>query len=120
MREYRKRRPRNKVRENLLKRTRYSKSPEKVKAQNKAYYKRNKHKFLARNSRRRKLIQSRTPVWADKRAIELFYRDCPPGYHVDHIIPLRGVKANGLHVVDNLQYLPAIENLKKSNKLQEI
>lgn len=55
----------------------------------------------------------RTPPWADRPAIAMFYRDCPPGFHVDHVIPLRAERASGFHVVDNLQYLPAMENSVK-------
>lgn len=59
------------------------------------------------------------PPWANKEAIKQFYRNCPAGYHVDHIIPLRGRKVSGLHVMENLQYLLAKENLSKGNKFGE-
>ena len=61
----------------------------------------------------------RTPKWLttlEKNKIKELYRNCPTGYHVDHIIPLRGKNVSGLHVLSNLQYLPIKTNLKKSNK----
>lgn len=60
--------------------------------------------------------RDRTPPWADLKAIKAIYAACPSGYHVDHIIPLRGKLVSGLHVPANLQYLPELENLKKGNK----
>jgi 5-methylcytosine-specific restriction endonuclease McrA len=59
------------------------------------------------------------PPWADKRAISKFYRDCPAGFHVDHIVPLRNNAVCGLHILENMMYLPEKENLKKGNKLDE-
>jgi hypothetical protein len=61
----------------------------------------------------------RCPPWADLDAIKQFYLACPAGYHVDHIIPLCGKLVNGLHIRENLQYLPALDNLRKGNRFED-
>lgn len=68
-----------------------------------------KHKFY---------IAERTPSWSDLDLIENFYHNCPKGYHVDHIIPLRGETVSGLHIISNLQYLLPTENRTKSNNFK--
>lgn len=59
--------------------------------------------------------KQRVPQWADLEAIRVFYANCPEGMQVDHIIALQADFASGLHVLENLQYLPAFENLSKHN-----
>lgn len=44
------------------------------------------------------------------------YDNCPPGHHVDHIVPL---SRGGLHHEDNLQYLTASENCRKQIYFQK-
>jgi len=73
-------------------------------------------KVNADSAKRRAAKLQRTPPWANLEKIKEFYLNCPPGYHVDHIIPLQGRNISGLHVENNLQYLTAKENLSKSNK----
>lgn len=68
-----------------------------------------------RQANRRFAQLHRTPKWSETALIRQFYKDRPKGYHVDHIIPLQGRLVSGLHVLANLQYLPAIENLSKNN-----
>lgn len=71
----------------------------------------------ALNKRRKADKLKRTPAWADLPKIKKIYEHCPAGYHVDHIYPLLGETVSGLHVENNLQYLLAIENLRKRNSL---
>jgi hypothetical protein len=69
------------------------------------------------NAKRRGLKLNATPKFANLNKIKEIYKNCPKGFHVDHIIPLNNKLVCGLHVEWNLQYLPAKENLSKSNKL---
>lgn len=64
----------------------------------------------------------RTPVWANKQYIELWYKLAKieeertgRKVHVDHIIPLNGKTVSGLHSEDNMQLLFAEDNIAKSN-----
>lgn len=82
----------------------------------KAWRSRNPGAVNAITAARRADIDKRTPSWADLEAIKFFYECCPAGCHVDHIIPLHGKTVSGLHIAENLQWLPASENMKKSNK----
>lgn len=76
----------------------------------------NKETYNAYLASRKARVRMATPLWADLDAIRQFYFNCPSGHHVDHIIPLNGRDVCGLHDMENLQYLPAQENLKKSNR----
>ena len=62
---------------------------------------------------------ARVVGWSDLEKISAFYAGCPEGYHVDHIVPLQGINVSGLHVLNNLQYLTAEDNIRKNNKFAE-
>jgi hypothetical protein len=80
-------------------------------------YNKKKNKASAiRSTLRQKRLKQATPKWVDLSTIKEFYNNRPEGYHVDHIMPIKGKNFSGLNVLWNLQYLPAQENLKKSNK----
>jgi hypothetical protein len=74
----------------------------------------NKNNFKSQQYYIRKI--KRMVPFTDKEKIREIYLNCPKGYEVDHIIPLKGELVSGLHVHYNLQYLPSSENRIKSNK----
>lgn len=83
----------------------------------------NPDKTRASNSRRRATKRNATPPWADQAAIEAIYSEAlwlqdftGEPYHVDHIVPLKSDFVCGLHVPANLQTLPGVENISKSNR----
>lgn len=69
--------------------------------------------------------QKAKPKWLTKEQrkdivdVYVHMRDCKvttgEDYHVDHIVPLKGINVCGLHVAWNLQVLPADVNIRKSN-----
>lgn len=83
------------------------------------HYINNKHDYIARSSSRKRIIHLATPMWADLDKIKEIYKNCPTGYHVDHIVPLQGKTVCGLHVENNLQYLTVQDNLSKGNSYYE-
>ena len=86
----------------------------------------NPHRVSFHAAMRRDAVAQRTPAWltpADFTEIGRYfekaaYLQAVSGikHHVDHVVPLRGRRVSGLNVPWNLQVLPAVENLKKSNK----
>ena len=97
-----------------------AKNVEKFRLRSRRYYQKNKKYYTAKDAKRRATKLQRTPKWANLKAIAAFYEACPPGYHVDHICPLQGKNVSGLHVIDNLQYLTAAENISKGNKFDPV
>lgn len=88
----------------------------------KSHYEANKPYYMAASAKRRSAKVQQTPSWANEQAIRAFYEEAKRleqetgvRYHVDHIIPLQGQMVSGLHVENNLQVIPANENLSKSN-----
>lgn len=72
---------------------------------------RNRHRAIHGRGSRQRLTAH------DSEEIREFYSNCPRGYQVDHIIPLKGKIVSGLHVLANLQYLPTDANRRKKNKV---
>lgn len=109
-------RKKNKDKLNAITETYRKKNPEKQRQWNLKWVQRYPWKNNCKNIFRRLKVNQQTPKWANKEAIVTFYKNCPKGYHVDHIIPLNGKNVSGLHTLENLQYLSATENLRKGNK----
>jgi hypothetical protein len=112
----------------IRKKLNYEKYKEKHLTQKKEYRALNKGKINALCAARKKVIKQRTPKWVDipekwfiSEAYELAaLRTKMFGFswNVDHIIPLQGKIVSGLHVPNNLQVIPAIENIRKKNKYE--
>jgi len=113
---------RNKTWQQLRTQMKWVAKKEKVIETNNRWAKNNPEKFRLivrnRNKLRKLIVKQQRPQWADTKKIRQIYDNCPNGYHVDHVIPLRGKTVCGLHIETNLQYMPAVENIKKSNKFQ--
>jgi hypothetical protein len=98
---------------------------EKVVAAKRKYAINNKGVINAAVAKREAAKKQRTPNWlspTDLWMIQEIYtlaslRSDYTGisWHVDHIIPLQGENVSGLHIPINLQVIPAVENIKKSN-----
>lgn len=90
---------------------------EQEKKRNREYAQKNPDVIRRQTAKRRAAKLNATPAWADLKKIAQIYKDCPPGYHIDHVFPLKSPIMCGLHVENNLQYLPAKENISKGNKV---
>lgn len=79
----------------------------------------NQSKRNFNESKRRAVTKLATPVWLSeedkKKILDIYEYSRELGYHVDHIVPLRGKKVCGLNVPWNLQVLPPEENIRKHN-----
>lgn len=122
MPKYRKANP-EKVRQNG--RNQYAADPEKFKAKWKLW-------ATVTNPARAKMLnviksertKQATPAWVNREAIYEIYMNCPNGYHVDHIVPIKGITPDGYDVCGinyelNLQCLPAKENLEKHSRMTQ-
>jgi hypothetical protein len=106
----------------------YQRTREKHLAQKRVYRQSNKAKVNALAKAYKVRKKNRIPKWVDKshmwvikEAYELAQirtKQFGFSWHVDHIYPLQGELISGLHVIENLQVIPGIENIKKKNKFE--
>jgi hypothetical protein len=102
-------------------------NPDKVAASRKHWEIANPEKVAAVKVARRARAREAKPAWYGEldefviREAHLLCKDREAAtgvpHHVDHIIPLRGKTVSGLHCGDNVQVIPAAENLQKGNKM---
>lgn len=99
-------------------------NPERFKEMRRAYAAKNSHKLAAHVMQRCASKLKATPAWRNKFFIEEAYdlarrRTKAFGYkwHVDHIVPLKSKIVCGLHVENNLQVIPAFDNVSKGNRV---
>lgn len=108
----------NRERYRVMNREYYAKNLERERARKRKYYAENPGVAKDSRDRRNRIVAGQAIAKAHRKETVAFMRACPPGHHVDHIVPLRGKSVCGLHVPWNLQYLSAARNLSKGNKLQ--
>lgn len=95
---------------------------EKVNRQKRNWKRNNRAAVRGYNCLRSKRLKQATPAWLspdERAAIRKFYRETPEGHHVDHFYPINGKTVCGLHVLANLVYLPAADNMRKSNSFPD-
>lgn len=94
----------------------------------KQYRRINRSKMHANTRKRQADKINRTPTWLNivsRVEIECIYvyatalNQIGLQYHVDHILPLKGYNVSGLHVPENLQVIPAVENMRKGNRYDQ-
>ncbi len=102
--------------------------PERAADVDKRTRQKNSARIAANRAKYRAVKLQATPAWLNKGhwfeiGCVYMYRDALKrvglNYHVDHVVPLRGKNVSGLHVPENLQVIPAVQNRLKNNHYGE-
>ena len=91
-------------------------------------WKKNNSAYILANTKLRKLrIKQAAPKWLSKEQLNEIQHKYQMAkdmetltgnkYHVDHILPINHPNICGLHVPWNLQVIPAMDNLRKGNRV---
>lgn len=97
-------------------------NPDRQRERTARYHAENPHRASERSRVRRGAMKNRVPIWADKAAIALIYkqakefREAGIDCEVDHVYPLQGEFVSGLHCEANLQIVSTHENRSKQNR----
>lgn len=94
-----------------------AKNPEKIKEWKKRDRKTNSVRIHADNSKRRAKLKTKlTKEIIQIYALRDFFIEMSLGekFHIDHIVPL---SKGGAHELENLRVIPAIDNLRKADKI---
>jgi hypothetical protein len=100
----------------------YNNHFDKAVASTRKYRRNNKGKVNALQAKRRAKKLMATPRWSQLDEITKMYEGADyltrltgMQWHVDHVVPLINSTVCGLHVYNNLQYLPSHDNVVKGN-----
>ena len=104
----------------------HANNAEKNRARSRKHAKDNPEQYAVRAAKYRARKLKATPIWGSELTTlviaEAFNvakrREVITGFkwHVDHVVPLKGKLVSGLHVWNNIQVIPAIENQRKYNR----
>ena len=102
-------------------------NPKRAKANQESWRQRNYDRWtssaMAATKRREAAIVRATPKWADFEKVLALYREAAAlrrlgiDCEIDHIVPLQGVTASGLHCEFNLRIVLSEDNRRKRNKV---
>jgi hypothetical protein len=118
--------------EKLIARARkfYTENAVAARVQKQEYQRNNLHVYAKINAKRKAAKLKRTPAWLssdDHWMVEQAYELAALrtkmfgfSWHVDHILPLQGKTVSGLHTPYNLQVIPGVENVRKSNSFEAV
>lgn len=100
-----------------------NRNPENDRSRARAWAKANPDKHAATSRLRHACKLRAVPPWADTSSIQLVYVKAREwseilgiALHVDHIVPLKSEYVCGLHTVENMQLLSAVDNASKGNR----